>query len=223
MSGSAFLAAGAALADPIQWSSNGHWYEAFAVDGGLTWYQAETAAANRGGYLATVTSESENAFVYGLAGSSYWNGVWGPWLGGYQSPDQADPTAAWQWVTGETWSWTNWRAGEPNDSEGINEDRLCYFFTDKWNDTDGGQSAIKGYAVEWDTQPIPEPTTWVLFGLGLGALAVQRRVRRMAAQKDFSPYRSAPGTGELNCEAARSRSASGNSPAENSNERSDTR
>ncbi|MEZ4269150.1 MAG: C-type lectin domain-containing protein [Myxococcota bacterium] len=72
--------------------ATGHFYE--FVTGTLTWHAAETAAANRRyfgfrGYLVTVTSAAENAFVAAkLAGQG--------WMGS----NDAGSERTWRWVTG---------------------------------------------------------------------------------------------------------------------------
>ena len=41
------------------------------------------------------------------------------WLGGFQDtndPGYYEPDGAWKWVTGEPWSYANWKLGEPNDT-----------------------------------------------------------------------------------------------------------
>ena len=60
------LGPASAGADPIQWSGNGHWYE--LVEDVVTWPEAEMLAEARSwnekpGYLATITSAEENAFI----------------------------------------------------------------------------------------------------------------------------------------------------------------
>jgi len=77
----------------------------------------QRCCAKAGGHLATITSEAENAFIYGLASNNIalWhslpNGcVLGPWLGGTQPTGSSEPGGGWRWVTGETWSYTNWVA-----------------------------------------------------------------------------------------------------------------
>jgi len=46
-----------AVAQPVQWSENKHWYEAVLVGAnGIAWTDARTAAVRRGGYLVTITS-----------------------------------------------------------------------------------------------------------------------------------------------------------------------
>ena len=71
------LFAGTAIADPVEWpiasGGNGHLYEAILTDP-VTWDDTQTAAEAAGGYLATITSPEENAFVFSLVdGNEYWN------------------------------------------------------------------------------------------------------------------------------------------------------
>ena len=63
-----------AQAASVKWVGNGHWYE--RVDVQLDWYDAETAAENQGGYLATITSSAEDEFILDNLGG------WNIWLGG---------------------------------------------------------------------------------------------------------------------------------------------
>jgi hypothetical protein len=72
----AALAAPVSLAAPVQWTvasgGNGHWYEFVYSPGGFTFGQARAAALGAShlgmpGYLATVTSQAENDFIYALA------------------------------------------------------------------------------------------------------------------------------------------------------------
>ena len=53
---------------PVEWpvssGGNGHFYEPIIVPGGTTWSQANTSANAAGGYLATITSDDENTFVF---------------------------------------------------------------------------------------------------------------------------------------------------------------
>jgi hypothetical protein len=81
------------LGPGLPYSVNGHYYEYINV-GGLTWPAASAAASartyfGRQGYLATITSAGENAFVEQKLNG---NG----WIGG--SDNAVEGT--WQWVTG---------------------------------------------------------------------------------------------------------------------------
>jgi hypothetical protein len=194
--------AGVAQADPIQWTvaagGNGHFYEVIGVSGGLTWENARVSAMAAGGYLATITSAAENAFVFDLAsGDQYWNhytNYHGPYLGGYRS---APGSSAWQWVTGETWDYENWNPPQPDNPEV--EHVLAYFgfgegygshlpgttgIVPYWGDIYAGSMyaglPTVAYVVEYDTAPMPEPATLLLTltGFALGARARRSRNRR---------------------------------------------
>ena len=57
-------------AESVQWKiedgGNGHWYESVCEQNGVSWTAASNAAIAQGGFLATVHSDAENDFVYGL-------------------------------------------------------------------------------------------------------------------------------------------------------------
>jgi len=144
----------------------------------------------QGGYLATITSAEENAFVYGLASAnpSFWRlMLWGgdyalgPWLGGVQPPGSTEPAGGWQWVTGEAWSYTDWQpaTGEPNNQG--DEDRLHLYRINGvigWNDVSGSYSAAPpAYILE--VGPVPEPSS--LFLVLVGALLFGARLSRRRA------------------------------------------
>lgn len=100
--------------------ANGHYYQ--LVESNLTWTAAKAAAeamtfGGAQGHLATITSQSENDFVKSLVNHSTLDWVW---IGGLQPAGCSAPSAAagWEWVTGEAWSYTNWKGGEPNDDGG---------------------------------------------------------------------------------------------------------
>jgi hypothetical protein len=181
---------------PVEWAvadgGNGHWYDfrGRSLDGdpnSYTWETARIDALSRGGYLATITSADEWSF---LRSSMYdWVGPVDPhyntcaacgyrsyqgFLGGYQEPGSPEPSGGWKWITGEPWGFAPWSGGEPNNSP--NEDYLITWFHDSagWNDVNLGASTR--YYIEYDTNPLPEPTTGLLLGLGLLGVAARRRV-----------------------------------------------
>ncbi|MGH7616382.1 MAG: lectin-like protein [Gemmatimonadaceae bacterium] len=150
--------------DVVQFGS--HYYE--RVEAQLTWFQAEAAAENLfflgiAGHLATINSQAENDFVLSMflgepVGSGY------RWLGGFQTPGSAEPGDGWRWVTDESFSFTNWVAGEPNNV-GNDENFLSFHAGDplnvpgEWNDlpNDAGVSIggalPSSFVVEFDTPP----------------------------------------------------------------------
>jgi len=178
----------------VEWSTvdggNGHFYEAVVVPEGtnwessIDWESAKNAAVAAGGYLATITSVEENYFVFSLVSGNddFYRPSWpnivnsylnGPWIGGFQPSGSPEPDGNWQWVTGEAFTYTNWASNEPSNRNGV-EDRLQLYAggtlndNSKWNDLPP-VSLTHGYVVEY----IPEPTTFLL--LGLGTLALRRR------------------------------------------------
>lgn len=121
----------------------------------LPWDMAKLEAERRGGYLATLTSQREYDFVMSLLRGQdgqlhprYWGqgqGArhFGPWIGAYQSPDQADAHSGWNWVTGELFEYTAWFATEPNDYGGQREDVAVFFVNPPVSDTPGWNDDVR--------------------------------------------------------------------------------
>jgi len=149
---------------------NGHKYWV-VEEPGISWEAAQEIAVNSGGYLATITSPEEQAFI-----EENLPLVWYLWIGGYQTAPSNDPSANWAWVTGEPWSYTNWGPGEPNDYFGYaSEEYLTIrgdgMWNDLWNDPNRFNSYIQGFIVE---APVPIPGTIWLLGAGLaGVLGIK--------------------------------------------------
>lgn len=107
-----------------------------------SWDSARRFAEAKGGYLATITSQTEQNFI------SNNNTVGACWLGA-----RNDNTAGqWRWVTGETWNYTNWNSGEPNNNLGScvdGEHFLGSYNNNKWNDYPWFSSIVSGFIVEY--------------------------------------------------------------------------
>lgn len=169
-------------AAPITWSDNNHTYDFKA--GSFTWQEAKAQAELDGGYLATVTSASENAFLlshfFSNTGSNF------AWLGGYQYDNAAEPAGHWRWVTNdEPWAYTNWGGIEPNSRQ-ANEDYAMFnigtsfagIAPGQWGDAvfvPSGYDPVNGYLIEHNPVVTPEPVSSTLFLLGGGAMAFLRR------------------------------------------------
>jgi len=149
-----------AVAAPIHWIENGHYYE--AVSRTATWNESRALATRSLGYLVTVGDAGENSLAFGLVDApEYWslsgNTQIGPWIGGMQADGAAEPDGGWKWVTGEPLTYTAWRDGEPNNVAG-GEDRLNFMGEADagrgafWNDAGGGSNML-GFVVEWDDLP----------------------------------------------------------------------
>lgn len=166
----------------VIWGANGHEYEVVNAEG-VKWTDAASAVAALGGgwHLATITSSAEQTFVSSLLSTTLPNRSH-YWLG-------ANDTAAegsFAWVTGETFSYTNWAGGEPNNSG--DEDFLALDLrsgTWFWNDAPDNLGAIYGFARGYvmersarDPGTVAEPAGLALAGLALAGLAAARRRRR---------------------------------------------
>ncbi|MBQ8431266.1 MAG: InlB B-repeat-containing protein [Clostridia bacterium] len=119
----------------------GHYYKVFKITS--TWDQAQSLCASMGGHLVTLTSRSENDFVFQLCKS---NGTHNYHLGATDRSFES----VWQWVTGEEWDYANFAPSEPGGGTG--ENYLAFWtgrFDGSWVDYSG-----QGYFVcEWETQP----------------------------------------------------------------------
>ena len=118
----------------------GHYYKIF--DATESWSDARSACKKMGGYLACITSEREQQFIESL---NYWNDRL--WIGGFR-----EGYYNWQWVSGEEWSYTNWAAGEPNNSGNVVPDENCIaLWPQQWNDLNNyNLYEQSGFICEWE-------------------------------------------------------------------------
>lgn len=120
---------------------NGHAY--VVIDKQKEWHDAKALCESLGGYLATVTSEEEQAIVTHLASASGYERYW---LGGYIEEN------SWKWVTGEDFNYQCWAYGEPNgESNGM----VMHIIGDLWDDTypegqQHGNLPIQRIICEWE-------------------------------------------------------------------------
>ena len=186
--------AGSVFAAPQQWTGamggNDHWYDyVLAVTGGgFTWDGAAADSATHSfngmaGYMATVTSQGEQDFIFNTITRNT------AWLGGNDRATEG----TWNWVFGpETGNvfyvagagsqpgYSFWSGGEPNNCCNGEDDLQINWdgTTGQWNDhgTPSFPSDTWGYIIEYSgTSTVPEPTTLLLAGLALVGLASIRR------------------------------------------------
>lgn len=181
----------------LQWTTasggNGHYYQVVGLSSPISWSDANTAATQAGGYLATITSASENTFVFNLTNSSaYWDqsvNDHGPWIGGFQPAGSPEPAGGWQWVTEtgasspEPFVYTNWAVNQPSNDNGI-EDSLNYFnpgtgTAPTWNDEANSNTFVKSYVIEYNSAPTPEPSSALACICVMGAGLILRRRRAL--------------------------------------------
>lgn len=134
--------------DALYW--NGHYYNLYDLDDVKGWTAAEAFCENLGGYLATITSAKEDAFIYNevLCANGYKDAYFGL--------TDKDDEGKWRWITGEKLSYLNWADGEPNGGTSENYGMYYYQFGDgRWNDANfSGRSA---FVCEWgDYEPEEE-------------------------------------------------------------------
>jgi len=163
-----------------------HYYEVvYLPDGDVTWIAAAALAEEAGGYLASATSAEESEFLFGLISDEKFWYQWdethnyvmhGPFLGGFQVDGSTEPDGGWMWLSGETWSYTNWAYDgmegdddprpndQPNDATG-DQAVICFGevnqpvstwgdFPARFGDSTGGEGAVVyGFIIEYNTQP----------------------------------------------------------------------
>jgi hypothetical protein len=122
---------------------NGHSY--YRSTGSAFWLTAKSNCEAMGGHLVTVTTAAENNFIFNLWPSG--------WIG---LADEAQE-GVWRWVTNESYSYTSWNGGEPNNAG--NEDYVQFVGGGKWNDLPNSVSLP--YVIEFDY--VVTYTSWVLF------------------------------------------------------------
>lgn len=93
---------------------NGHWYKVIDRDAITSWYEAQQFCQSVNGYLATITSQAENDFLYEYIKSLEYSGA-------YFGYSDSDTEGTWKWNNGEVSPYVNWKTGEP-DGEDTKDD-----------------------------------------------------------------------------------------------------
>jgi hypothetical protein len=154
-----------------------HFYE--YVSGTITWTNSKTSAENRSyfgraGYLATMSSEAENNFVWRIMANDAWFGasdevsVVNASKGSTAFASQAAVEGRWHWVTGPekgtnfsigntpsitlvSGQYHKWANGEPNNSGGEHYGQFYSSNNGQWNDLPN--TTLPGYICEYGDMP----------------------------------------------------------------------
>ena len=166
---------------PLSGSFGANYYQFVQVADPFTgtnnaWSTASTAAAamtfnSVNGHLATITSQAENDFLFGLVAGDF-SGFAGAWLGGKWPQG---------WLvgpeSGQAFSYTNWPVGglDPNNNGYVYMSIGTITAPSHWLDDSNlaGQGVpstpndpVIGYFVEFEGA-VPEPSSLLLAGLAL--------------------------------------------------------
>lgn len=118
---------------------NDHYYCVYDIDDVTTWEEAKEYCESQGGYLATITSQEEDEFLYSYVTDMGVDSV----LFGLSDTDQDD---MWTWVTGEPFSYENWASGEPAQQLEPENERYALYITESssgcWRVLDEEDKAI---------------------------------------------------------------------------------
>ncbi|MCD8004033.1 MAG: C-type lectin domain-containing protein, partial [Clostridia bacterium] len=126
---------------------NGQYYIVCEDSSIASWEDAVAVCEGLGGYLATITSDEENSFLYNyITGKGY--------TGAYFGLTDSETEGAWVWQNGESVSYTNWANDEPNNMYDNGEDYAMFYYkyTDgTWNDGDFDEETGggKAFICEW--------------------------------------------------------------------------
>jgi hypothetical protein len=146
-----------------KWSgtgANGHTYCAYQLGGGKNFYDTFTFAKQVGGYVVTMTSNSERIFINTniLANTTGYNLNNNIWFG-YNKVAYPGNSTKFTWITGEDWTidWTTspnstpqsfFSSGEPNNTGGT--EGSCHILSTalnasrQWNDLTGSLTTTGG-------------------------------------------------------------------------------
>ena len=142
----------ATIPDAVEF--NGHWYKIIWDDTIKDWKSAVQYCRDQNGYLATITTQEENDFLYSYIKQKGYSSA-------YFGLSDEESEGTWIWENGEEVTYTNWHSGKPNaESSSENYAMFYYKYSDgTWNDG-SFKEFEKPFICEWeDAGSIPKTTT----------------------------------------------------------------
>lgn len=133
---------------------NGHYYKVIQDDTITDWNAALQYCNARNGYLATITSQEENDFLYSYIKQEGYESA-------YFGLSDAASEGTWTWANGEAVTYTNWHKNEPN-GENSGEDYAMFYYKysdGTWNDGDFGNRTVNSgtaFICEWGEYTVGE-------------------------------------------------------------------
>ncbi len=116
----------------------------YRFDGAIAFNEAKALSELLGGHLVTITSKDENDFVKDLMSKgkadSYWTGA-----------TNSNSEGKFTWVTGESFSYTNWSSSNPDNTKGREHFvEMAKSDSYKWNDVQasGRDGNVTGFVLE---------------------------------------------------------------------------
>lgn len=133
---------------------NGHWYKVIQDDTITDWNAALQYCSTQNGYLATITSQAENDFLYSYIKQEGYESA-------YFGLSDAASEGTWAWANGEAVTYTNWHKNEPNGENSGEDYALFYYkYSDgTWNDGDFGNRTVNSgtaFICEWGEYEVGE-------------------------------------------------------------------
>lgn len=162
-------------------ASGGNNHEYALANTGASWATHQATAESLHGYLVTLNTAEENAFVTDNVlhlTSTHWMGLYDA------DGDDGDFRIGWKWVDGdllefsttEGWlEWENWADGQPDGYTGGTWGGYAYISggTGTWQDWQGGANRWAVYE-----RPVPEPGTLLMVLCGVAIAGLKRRFNR---------------------------------------------
>lgn len=108
---------------------NGHYYFLYKNSGFNSWEDAKTFCESQGGYLATISSEDENNFLFSYIISQNCQSA-------FFGLNDRETEGEWKWINDENVTYANWSEHEPNAETSLEDEAMFYWkYSDgKWND-----------------------------------------------------------------------------------------